>query len=464
LTEDAFVEDDAEAGSVLITRWGELIVDDADKLVVECLRRMTLGPISLHNVVSAPAGTGERLTHDGLARLHRVLDRFSGSVVHSLRLPDGLRPLLSVAPVVAAPTFRPRAVPQTRAVRLSRFSVLRPREQEMVLESALAGFEVVLEEPSALTLASSLALPATVADLVARTGLPETAIADVVAFLAAAGVVLVGDEDGRFAEDDDPLLRHWTPHELLFHVRSRGRQRQEVPAARSEDALPPVTAPVPPGLTISLYRPSLEQLAEHDVPLTELLEADHRCPRFSDGVISVKQIGELLFRSARIRSIEPWPLARGNGVTSSQRPYFSIACMYELELYLTASRCSGLPRGIYHYDPRAHALTLIDDTTAHLATLLDMGMVAAGSNRPPAAMITVAARRERTSWVFGDAAYSVTLMHVGALQQTIYLCANAVGLSAHAVPVDADYTVDHLLGLSWPREIGVGECVLDTLE
>ena len=52
-------------------------------------------------------------------------------------------------------------------------------------------------------------------------------------------------------------------------------------------------------------------------------------------------------------------------------------------------------------------------------------------------------------------------MHVGALQQVLYLNAKAMGLAAHAVPVDAGDRVDRALKLEWPGEVGVGECVLD---
>jgi hypothetical protein len=55
-------------------------------------------------------------------------------------------------------------------------------------------------------------------------------------------------------------------------------------------------------------------------------------------------------------------------------------------------------------------------------------------------------------------------MHLGTLQQTLYLSAKAMGLSAHAVTVDASDTVDTALGLEWPAEVTVGECVIDSHE
>lgn len=71
------------------------------------------------------------------------------------------------------------------------------------------------------------------------------------------------------------------------------------------------------------------------------------------------------------------------------------------------------------------------------------------------------ARMSRIAWVLGNAAYATTLLHVGALQQVLYLTAKAMGLAAHAVPVDAGDRVDRSLKLEGLAEVSVGECVLD---
>ncbi|MGC7096643.1 SagB/ThcOx family dehydrogenase [Amycolatopsis lurida] len=467
LSEDAMVEDDGENGSVtVVTRWGELNVGHASAFAVESLRRMELGPVSLQNVVAARKASPVRRLHD-LAGLERVLDLVSGSVVHSLGLPDGRRPLLSAVPVVAAPEFHPVAVPASLAIRLSRFSVFRPQGGDLVLEAPRADFRVVLSQPQAVRIASALAAPATIAGLAGDTGIPEPVVADAIAFLVAAGVVLAGDKKDEFAEDTDPELRHWSHHELHFHTHSRTRQSGDTDSADSAyrqatETQPPLARTPPEGKRFPLHRPEPETLAGTDPPLTELLETDHECPRFSGTALTAEELGELLFRSARVRGVGPAHPPMPAGHEASQRPYFSIACLYELELYLSIGHCTGLPAGLYHYDPVAHALTQLSPDVADVGTVLDLGKVAAGSLRRPAVMITLTARMERTSWVLGGAAYATTLMHAGALQQTLYLCAKAMGLSAHAVPVDASDTVDRLFGLDWPAEIGVGECVLDS--
>jgi SagB-type dehydrogenase family enzyme len=224
------------------------------------------------------------------------------------------------------------------------------------------------------------------------------------------------------------------------------------------------------GPVYALYRPDLTDRAETDPTLTALLENDHVCPEFNERELSAEQIGEFLYRGARVRSIGPAHLpggsssrgagAGGHSHDASQRPYFSVACLYELELYVSVNRCAGVERGIYHYDPVQHWLSLINDDEADLAEMLDMAMIGGGNHQRPSALITVTARMPRMASVLGAGAYATTLAHVGALQQTLYLVARAMGLAAHAVPVDAGDRVDRALKLDWPSEVGVGECVL----
>lgn len=460
LTEDTLVEVGENGSLVVMTRWGEFGVEDAGALAVESLRRMALGPVSLRNVTSGARQLNE--FSPGFVALRRVLRKLSGSVVHSLGLQDGKRPLLSVIPAGPAPFFTPEPVPPDRPIRLSRFAVLRTGEGGMLLECPDAPFRVLLSRPSAIRIASAFAESCTIDEVVAETGLAEQLVGAAVRYLVAAGVVLLDGPDARFAEDDDPDLWHWCSHELLFHARSRTRLGCGRPesARGPRPGVPPVVKPVPGGPTFPLPRPDLTEVA--DAPLTSLLETDHECPRFPDRPITLSQLGELLFRGARVRSVGPARLPMQERHEASQRPYFSVACLYELELYLTIDRCEGLERGIYHYDPLGHALTLINNAPADLTAVLDLAMVAGAGHRRPAALITVTARLERTSWALGGAAYSTALVHFGALQQTLYLTGKAMGLSAHAVPVDAGDRVDHALKLTWPAEVALGECVLST--
>ena len=91
LSEDVLVEEHTDGWLTVVTRWGEVTMGAVEALVAG-LHRMTLGPVSLHNITGGQAG-----------RLEQALEHVSGSVVHSLGLPDGQPPLLSATPLVARP-------------------------------------------------------------------------------------------------------------------------------------------------------------------------------------------------------------------------------------------------------------------------------------------------------------------------------------------------------------------------
>ncbi|WP_328450637.1 SagB/ThcOx family dehydrogenase [Amycolatopsis sp. NBC_00438] len=459
LTEDTLVEAGDDGSLVAITWWGEYEFPGTADGVRESLGRLVLGPVSMANLaVSGPAASDAwRLS------LRKVLTRLSGSVVHSLALNDGRGPVLSAIPVTQFPAFPDGPLPPGRQVRLSRFTALRAEDGALLAESPGARYKVALLRPPAVLIATSLASPKTVAQLAVTTGVSEAVVADVVEFLVAAGVVLLGDDEGRFTDHGDPDTTVWSHDDLMFHTRSRTWQKGSPPEPDTVriGAEPPVVKQVTAGPTFPLPRPDAEVLAAGDPPLTALLESDHICPEFGERTLTAGQLGEFLFRTARVRSVGPAHVPGGPSHEASQRPYFSVACLYELELYVGINRCADLARGIYHYDPLWHTLTLINDDAAVLDALLDMSMIAAGSRRRPAALLTLTARMSRIAWVLGGAAYATTLLHAGALQQVLYLAAKAMGLAAHAVPVDSGDRVDRALKLEWPAEVSVGECVLD---
>ena len=482
LREDVLVEDGSGHDElVAVTRWAEIKLDGADYTVRESLRRMALGPISLANVVAN--GSGGRSGSDSVngldraddrpawANLLRVLDLLSGSVVRSLGLSDGDSPLLSAVPIAPHASFVPAHVDVDRPVRLSRFAAIRTMDGELLLESPLAAYHVVLHRHLASGVVMALSGPTTVDEIAGVVGTTPDLVADVLGYLVATGIALVGEwvdapEPGRrgvarFAEDDDPTLTSWSYHDLLFHSRSRlGRYGGETgvvfPHADTHPS-PDLVKPVRSGKRFQLYRPRIADLIAADPPLTETLENTRRSPELTDRRLTSEQVGELLFRAARIRSVSSGSTGSEVRYDISDRPYLSVHGLYELELYVSVHNCAGLPRGSYHYDPEYHALTLVNDSEFELDELLEGARVAAGSTVAPPILITMTARVARFSWMYGGIGYSLTLAHVGALQQTLCLVANAMGLAACAPAVDPGELLDSALQLGWPAEVGVGE-------
>jgi SagB-type dehydrogenase family enzyme len=473
LREDVLVEAVPDSDRLVVfTQWGEIRLDEASAQVRESLQRMSLGPIAVENLPMLRARHLHRLDREAVrsgpwTQLRRVLEKLGNCVVQSLGLEDDPRPVLSVTPVTREAAFwLPPEIPVDSPVRLSRFSTMSACDGEMVLECPVTPYRVALHRTAAACVAAALAAVTTVTDLSAALRMPVPVVADIVGYLVASGAVLVGDPDrpGRFAEDDDLGLLPWSHHDLQFHSASRmGRHSGPAGAVfpyAGRLPEPPVTRPRPAGPRYPLYRPVLSFPAAMDPALSAAVEVSRSHRQYSDRPVAAEEVGELLYRVARIRSTDLATLATDASYTVTDRPYPSTADLYELEIYVSLDRCVGLPRGNYHYDPGEHALTLVNDSEPGLGELLDIAMVAAGSTQRPPALITMTTRLARLSWMYSGIAYATTLKHVGALQQTLHLVATAMGLASRALPVSDGELVDEALHLDWPTEVSVGEFLI----
>jgi SagB-type dehydrogenase family enzyme len=123
----------------------------------------------------------------------------------------------------------------------------------------------------------------------------------------------------------------------------------------------------------------------------------------------------------------------GLPITYTSRPYPSGGSSYPLELYLAVNKCAGLDRGFYFYDAGEHALVPIGVRASELEALLKSAAFAMGETGAPQILITIAARFGRVSWKYSSIAYSLILKDVGALTQTLYLMATAMGLGGCAI-------------------------------
>jgi SagB-type dehydrogenase family enzyme len=443
------IEAVADGSLTILTRWGDVHVPRPTAAVKDVLHRMTYGPVALTNVAGLD-----------LRELYSTLTKLPGCVVRSLGLRDSATPLLSVIPVSPRGVFEPAVLTDTLPVRLSRFAFVREHGGELVVESPLSHQRVVLHRPLASWVVGSLGRATTSADVAMGVNISRPLVVEVMSYLTGAGMVVVG-EKGTFAEDADPALLAWSPYDLLLHSRSRlGRHDDPAGAVFTHAAtMPPlpVVKPLPKGRRFPLYRPG--PVDTRDMRLTDAIELRGSVRDFAANGPSAEQLGELLYRTARIRSRSEVIAAGDVRYTVSARPYPSAGSLYELDLYLTIDRTDGFPRGIYHYDPVDHALTLINDRGADTDEMLDGAMVLIGSARPPV-LITMTARMGRLSWVYDSISYATTLKHVGVLQQTLYLTATSLGLAPCALAMGDDETATTALNLNWPAEVSVGEFVV----
>jgi SagB-type dehydrogenase family enzyme len=396
-----------------------------------------------------------------LARWYYYLERLSrrGLLCHCAHA-NGTR-LATLVAIASSFVSRPaRVVPGRRYV-LSRFAYLGRHRGEAVVESPLAPARVILNDGRAAAAVGALAAGATVEELAERaSGLPESAVTGVIALLLRAGLL------GEPSAEEAAATQTWEFHDLLFHARSR-TGRSDAPHGatyRMAGRLDPPTAlkPVPAGEALELYRPDLARLERDDPPLARVQEQRRSAQDFdADNPITDRQLGEFLFRVARVKECWQAEISTDRGpvrMDFTSRPYPAGGSLYELELYAAVNRCTGFRPGLYYYDALRHRLTRLCGRTAEVGGLLrDAAESTAIAEDNVQVLLILAARFARVAWKYESIAYALTLKHVGVVFQTMYLAATAMGLGPRAVGCgDADRFA-RAAGTDYHAETSVGE-------
>ena len=456
-------------------RWGDITIPQSSPLVRETLYRMGLGPISLENATSAAARPARGPDQDAaemraqVTELHSVLERLQPLIVRSLAQKSG-QPLLSVVPLTMRSRFYPVPLAPGVPFRLSVYACLRADGREYNIESPLSLHRVVLHRTAAMRLIAPLASPVTPAAFAAALSLAEPAAERVLEYLAAAGMIVGAQGAGNssfFAEDLDTSVVGWSPVEMMFHVRSTlGRHDRNFGVTYPAGTTRPVEPVVKPQASrhIPLHRPGWDDLCRSDPPVVVAMELRRSARRYAGSPITAAQLGDLLYRTARVRSLitaapggQGPPDVPAGGTPYSSRPYPSGGACYELELYLTVADCTGLASGVYHYDPLGHRLEPVSGDRAAADELLSAARMTAALESPAQVLISMTARFRRLSWRYEGLAYRLVLMHVGVMMQNLYIACAAMGLAPCALDaVDIDVAA-RAFGADWRTEPCVGQ-------
>jgi len=440
----------------------------------ELLGRRGASPRELARVA---ASGGAAATREWSALL-RLLTRY-GAVGERLLDAEG-RELFSAVPLRRdAPPIPGSARVRGRVV-LSRFAHLRRDGRAWTLQSPLAPWRVQVA-PAALALLAPLEAPQTPASLARAAGTDPSFAAHVVAFLAACGLLTRVRADGATAEDADPALRQWEFADLVLQGRHRTGMHDEAIGAAFPflGEMPPEPATVGGRgrRTLVLPRPA----PRPDEPsFAAVVEARRSVRDYGRAAVSLAEVSELLWRSARVRPTPPDHRGRRYEVTS--RPSPSGGGCHALEIVVTVGRCRGLPRGLYHYDPVAHALSALGPHRALVSDLLAtaraaqgraaqgraaqgraaQGRAAQGRAGGGQVLLTFVARFRRVTWKYRAIALATILKDVGALTQTLYLTATAMGLAPCAIGSGDATRLSRLLGWRYPEAAAVGDFMLGT--
>jgi SagB-type dehydrogenase family enzyme len=380
------------------------------------------------------------------------------------------------APVVRvrgmAPSFSMRYLavhPESRYV-LSRFAMIRREGERLVLETPLAAARGEGLSWLAGAVLAILATPARALDLIEQ--LPQATVGEmlgVLQLLADLRVVVPVDAEGLTAEERSEPLRQWSAADLYFHSRSRFGRHDDSFGGSYRHAgeiapLPAVRASYAGEMT-ALAVPNLEALRVNDLSLTDAIESRVSVRAYGEQPLTVEQLGEFLYRVARVRSQQVVAVGTAIGpvpMEVTSRPYPSGGASYELEFYLTVDRCEGLASGIYHYDPVNHQLVLVRPAGTLVERMVwYAGLCAPGSR--PQVLLTLSARFQRVGWKYDAIAYAAIQKHVGVVYQTMYLVATAMGIGGCALGSgDADLFAE-AIGTDYVVESSVGDFMLGSL-
>jgi SagB-type dehydrogenase family enzyme len=396
---------------------------------------------------------------DELAALFYQLRLFdaAGQLVRTL-VHEG-DPLVSVIPLVGHRRVAP-VESSLGSVELSRFAYLRRLDGALVLESPTTHTRVRIEDRRVAAVIHAVVEqgPVSVEQLAELGLLGPAPLEALLRTLLGTGHFVRGDD----AREQQAPLATWSFHDLLFHARSRvGRNDaangKTYPWLGKLDPLPATATPVGEA-TLELPRPNLDVLAAEEPSFTSVLESRRSIREHGEVPISLPALAEFLYRSARV--IRLAPAAPPVHYEFSTRPSPGGGACHELELYLAVHRCDGLTSGLYHYDPLEHRLTRICGRTAELEALLADTAVATGGSEIAQVLVCIAARFARMSWSYEGIAYAATLKNVGALMQTMYLVATAMGLAPCSIGRgDADLFAA-AAGTDYYAHTTVGEFIL----
>jgi SagB-type dehydrogenase family enzyme len=164
--------------------------------------------------------------------------------------------------------------------------------------------------------------------------------------------------------------------------------------------------------------------------------------------LDVETLSRLLFHTAGITKHLRSP--RG------PMPFRAAACtgaLYHVEVYLATGAISGLDAGLYHYDPRSHALDRLRSGDCR-APLVE----ASGGEEHAASARTILALTTtywRNAWKYRARAYRHAFWDSGTMLANLFAMGEAGGIPMHLLLGFADEEVHRLLDVDSEKESAV---------
>ena len=342
---------------------------------------------------------------------------------------------------------------------VSRFAYMRRQDDRWVLESPLGKARAVIMSPHGFELLMSLSEACTYKTVAEKGNVANSAASQFLSYLQNADLLAKIPQSGPPCEDGDQPLANWEFHDLLFHTRSRlGRHEGSYGGTyRFKQQFEPLPL-IRPSLSesrINLFKPETDHLSNRDLSFADVAEQRRSIRQHGLEAISVQQLGEFLFRTARVVKVYHDEV---NGQSLCFRPYASGGAIHELEIYPIIRNCRGLEAGLYRYDPIKHTLEEVSKSTKETERILLMASQTLHSD--PQVLLVISARFQRLQWKYESMAYALLLKNVGALYQTMSLTATAMRLAGCPLGGGDSDLFAAAVGLDYYAETSVGEFAL----
>lgn len=175
---------------------------------------------------------------------------------------------------------------------------------------------------------------------------------------------------------------------------------------------------------------------------------------FSGKPISQNMLSYILYSACGL-------ISKDLDIDNSRRPYPSAGARYPVEVYPIILRCTGLEKGLYHYNVAEHTLELL--LKKDLLSLLEKTMGKQPLVLTASVIFIITGVLDRTRIKYGDRGYRFALLEAGHLGQNLCLLATQLGLGSCPVGGYIDSAIDLLLDIQHTKEYTLYTVAVGTL-
>jgi len=268
----------------------------------------------------------------------------------------------------------------------------------------------------------------------------------------------------RFAQADNAVRAvHWRGLSAVAHRHTRWRDVDTEEAERLFSEASPQTflerlgpaLPAVPERASAASRLPLEKPSPS--PLDALMDRRVTCRNYDPAPLSFDAFSAVLYRAFGARAVSDY----APGVQLLKKGVPSAGGLHATEAYLLVQRVEGVPAGLYHYHPVAHALEPLRDLDAETAASLARRFVASQAYYAGAPLqIALVSRFERNFWKYRNhaKAYRAVILDAGHLSQAMYLAATEMNLGAFITAAINEVEIEQAFGLEPMTEGPLAVC------